>query len=186
VTEAFTARDDARQVTRVSTLLRSPEHHVRAAAYAGLAVNGRPTSTSQLIADYLREPDAELRRALVRALRGRPQGSERDRVLSLARRTDPDPAVRALATSQHGPSGELGAPKIGHEAAWFALEPADPARKADAAAPLVGVSLGFGRALITRVPADGLLVILGLSGDDAELRLGSPPKGHSSESAKSD
>lgn len=95
--EAAKARDED-----VRRWLGSADPELRAAAARGLGASADSASVGVLSELYLFEPDARVRRALVRTLAKRPERS-RLRTLELARTLDPDAAVRTLATLTEEP-----------------------------------------------------------------------------------
>jgi HEAT repeat protein len=93
---ALAERDDEALRARLLDALSSPDARLRAHTALGLGASRSPTAVSVLEAAYRFEPEAEVRRALVRALARRPERVRR-RALELARDLDPDPDVRELA-----------------------------------------------------------------------------------------
>ncbi len=159
----FTERDDARQLGRQRQLLQSPDSFVRAAALRGLGQNKNRQHTGTLVRAYEFETDPRVRLAIVQALRERPAGAERDRVLRLAQSLDPDDAVRALARQPVSTRRTEPARFVGREAVWTRVSGGEQL--------LAAALLEAGETFPVVVPADGNVVLLGLPVGKVELRL---------------
>jgi len=93
---ALPSRDDESTRARIKRLLEGTDPVIRAHAALGLAFDPEPDATSLLVMAYRFEEDAEVRRAVVRALSERKE-PQRQTTLREARDLDPDDGVRALA-----------------------------------------------------------------------------------------
>ncbi len=98
---AFARRADAARRQEVDALLTSRDPLLRAHCARGLGASDEPDAIGRLAAAYAYEPQASVRRALVRAIAQRTRDGaspERAATLALAAKLDPDFEVRASAS----------------------------------------------------------------------------------------
>lgn len=163
---ALARRDQPLLRPRILRLLEGSDPVVRAHTALGLAASAEPDATTLLGDAYAREPDARVRRALVRALAARP-GHLRERTLTLAATLDPDGATRAVAQRALDGGAPSAAPR-GVAVAWLEA----------VGAP--GASTGRfvrsdGLALPVATDPDGVLLLPGTPDGEGTLVLAPPP-----------
>jgi HEAT repeat protein len=152
---ALAARDGKILRPLLATLLASSDPGLRAHVALGLARSEEASSVGLLVASYRFEPDARVRRAVVRALSARGEPG-REPTLRLARDLDPDDRTRALARAALGrekttqPSAPAGA--------WLRITPSVPA----SATPLALIELSDGLLVPAAADADGNVTLVGL------------------------
>jgi len=130
---------------------------LRAHAALGLAQSEEASSVGLLAAAYRFEPDARVRRAVVRTLATRREPG-REPTLRLARDLDPDDSTRALARAALDPDAKL-APSHSHATAWLRITSAEP----PSATPLALVELSNGLLLPAAADADGNVTLARLA-----------------------
>jgi HEAT repeat protein len=158
----FATRDSRPFRSRLRRLLAGSDAVVRAHVGLGLGASPEADAAALLTDAYRREPEASVRRALVRALS---QRGERLRlaVLVLARDLDPDPQVRALARNALALRPQpVRQPPVGPAVAWVHLRSNDPART-EGLARAGRLRRDDGVALPVVADPDGVLLVPGLS-----------------------
>jgi HEAT repeat protein len=170
---ALARRVDESTGARVDALLASHDPLLRAHAAMGLGEAAVEDATGRLARAYAWEPDAEVRRAIVRALSLRDSGAttvpSRRETLEWAARLDPDRIVRRLATHALDGSADSPGRAPGREVAWLRLVPAaGTAPPAGQTAALVGAD-GLARPIA--FDDDGYALVPVLSPGEARLRL---------------
>jgi HEAT repeat protein len=159
--------------TMIDALLTSHDPLLRAHAAMGLGEAGAGDATGRLARAYAWEPDADVRRAIVRAIGRRDEGNafvpSRRETLELAARLDPDRMVRRGAKQTlDGVVPRAGRARVG-EVAWVRLvSAAGAAPPSGATAALVGAD---GRARPIAFDDDGYALVPLLSPGAARLRL---------------
>lgn len=153
---ALAARDGATLRPLLSDLLASTDPVLRAHAALGLARSEEASAVGLLTAAYHFEPDARVRRAVVRALAARREPG-REPALRLARDLDPDDTTRALARAALDPDSPRSAPPA-RASAWLRVTPAVPA----SATPLALIELSNGFSVPAAADADGNVTLIGL------------------------
>lgn len=148
---------------RLESVLARADALLRAHVALGLGASPLPDASGRLAALYAYEVDADVRRAVVRALATRAEDAtspSRRRTLDLAARLDPDDETRGLARRALAGIGEGPSPRV--EVAWLrALDPSGT--------PGTGVYTG------AVVRADGLAVPIAFDPDGVALVPGLPP-----------
>jgi HEAT repeat protein len=152
---ALAARDGKILRPLLSTLLASSDPGLRAHAALGLARSEEPSSVGLLVASYRFEPDARVRRAVVRALSARREPG-RERTLRLARDLDPDDRTRVLARAAL--DGNETSQPASQASAWLRISPSVPA----SATPLALIELSDGLLVPAAADADGSVTLVGL------------------------
>jgi HEAT repeat protein len=153
---ALAARDGKVLRPLLSTLLASSDPSLRAHVALGLARSDEASAVGLLAATYRFEPDARVRRAVIRALAAR---RERGRALTLrlARDLDPDDTTRALAGAALA-AEKTRQPPSSQAAAWLRITPSVPA----SATPLALIELANGLVVPAAADADGSVTLIGL------------------------
>jgi HEAT repeat protein len=152
---ALAARDGKILRPLLSKLLASSDPGLRAHAALGLARSEEASSVGLLAATYRFEPDARVRRAVVRALSARREPG-REPTLRLARDLDPDDRTRALARAALD-SDKTSQPSS-PASAWLRISPSLPASET----PLVLVELSDGLLVPAAADADGSVTLVDL------------------------
>jgi hypothetical protein len=166
------ARDSQLYRGRLVRLLEGTDPLVRLHVALGLAASPEKDAVSLLVAAYRFEPDADVRRAILRALSQRSEG-RRQPTLEVARDLDPDAAVRGLARSAlAGRRLEPRPPPEGRQVMWIALRANSEAEKGSVASRLAVLVRADGLALPVVTDPDGALLVPGLDGSGrVSLRL---------------
>jgi len=160
---ALAKRDSGPFRSRVQRLLAGTDPVVRSHVAFGLAHSPKADATSLLTGAYRFEPEPAVRRALVRALSVRSEPVRRS-TLELARKLDPDLAVRAaanaalrnvvLAPTPVAPRGVV---------AWLSLRPNAQVEASAVSLRAARVVRSDGLAVPVVSAPDGVLVVPGLS-----------------------
>jgi HEAT repeat protein len=166
-------RDDEKLVGAIDALLHARDPNLRAYAARGLGQSAARDATGRLATAYAWESDANVRRAIVRALAARSGAIARGvgrPVLELAARLDPDAVVRLVASNALAgaplPEEHIGA---GREVAWMSLVPADASNpRLDLAARLVD---GEGNVFPVVFDEEGYALVPGVSPGEARVQL---------------
>jgi hypothetical protein len=153
---ALAARDGKLLRPLLSALLASSDPSLRAHTALGLARSDEASSVGLLAATYRFEPDARVRRAVVRALGARREPG-RALTLRLARDLDPDDTTRALAGAALE-TEKTRQPPATPAAAWLRITPSVPA----SATPLALIELPDGLLVPAAADADGSVTLIGL------------------------
>jgi hypothetical protein len=115
---ALAERDSATERPRLRELFASEDPVLRAHVALGLAQSSEASALGMLADAYRLEPEASVRRAIVRAIAARP-GTLRRSTLALVAALEPDDEARALARSALGNATATQASPRG--TAWLAL-----------------------------------------------------------------
>jgi HEAT repeat protein len=175
---ALPSRDDETLRRKIKRLLEGSDPVVRAHVALGLARDPEPSAVSLLTQAYRYEEDAEVRRAIVRALSHRRE-VQRDATLALARDLDPDEDVRALARAALDgrdleplaqPSSPLDAART---LAWVVVLP-NVGKVGEEGARAARLVRADGLALPVVSDADGVLVVPGLPPGPSQIQLATP------------
>lgn len=153
---AVAARDGKALRPLVSELLASSDPALRTHAALGLARSEEVSAVGLLATAYRFEPDARVRRAVVRALAARREPG-RELTLRLARDLDPDDTTRSLARTALDPNA-ASQPASALATAWLRITPSVPA----AATPLALIELGTGLMVPAAADADGNVTLVNL------------------------
>ncbi len=153
---ALAARDGTALRPLLTDLLASSDPAFRSHAALGLARSEDPSSVGLLAAAYRFEPDARVRRAVVRALSARREPG-RELTLRLARDLDPDDVARALASAALTADPDR-KPAAAHTTVWLRITPSVPR----AATPLALLELADGLMLPAAADADGDVTLANL------------------------
>ncbi len=147
----------------VDNLLASRDPVLRAHAALGLGESGAPDALARVARAYLWEADADVRRAIVRALGYAAALASREgrETLALAASLDPDAITRAAARRALSGAPDS-TPLPVHEVAWIKLSPAE-----SAALPRNETAL--------LIRSDGLAVPIAFDDDGYALVFGVPP-----------
>ncbi len=172
---ALARRGDGRQADFVNGLLASRDPLIRVHVSLGLGGSASQDATGRLAQAYEFEPDAEVRRAIVRALAcreasdGSTPPSGRD-ALEWAAGLDPDRIVRRVAArALSGGSARATEGSVSAEVAWIRLVPAAGASlPGGETAAIVGAD-GLARPIA--FDDDGYALVPGISAGEASLRL---------------
>jgi HEAT repeat protein len=172
---ALPSRDDEALRARLKRLLEGSDPVVRAHLAFGLARDPEPSAASLLTQAYRFEEDAEVRKAIVRALSHRAE-PQREATLTLARDLDPDDDVRALARSAldgRDLEPELkaaGGVSVARGLAWIAVVPSE-GKAGDDGARAARLVRDDGLALPVVSDPDGVLLVPGLPPGPAQIQL---------------
>jgi hypothetical protein len=168
--QALAARDDETLRPRLRELLASDDPLLRAHVALGLGQSAEPSAVGVLAETYRTEPDAEVRRAIVRALASRTEAGRRPTLL-LAAALEPDDDARASARAA---LAAVPAPKLAEHGAtaWLHLQTgSDPA--------FAVLELPNGLALPFAADPDGSVTVYGLPPGKVEIFLGVAEPGRS-------
>lgn len=177
---ALAMRDDASYRSRLSALLSSTDPRLRAHVALGLAASPEPSAAGRLVDAYGFEPEAVVRRVIVRALARRSE-PVREATLAQAAALDPDRAARSLA---HAALTGRALPTLaqGEMVGWLHVVAEDSAAQ---------VALSWerpdGLALVVVPDADGGLLVAGLPSGPSHVTvpLRQAPSGPAAPSAAS-
>ncbi len=178
---ALPSRDDEPLRARLKRLLVGSDPVVRAHLALGLARDPEPSAVSLLTRAYRFEEDAEVRKAIVRALSHRTE-VQRTATLDLARDLDPDEDVRALARSAlDGRDLEpvvqaIGGVHVARGLAWVAVVPSD-GKVGEGSARAARLVRSDGLALPVVSDPDGVLLVPGLPPGPAQIQLSTTGEG---------
>jgi HEAT repeat protein len=154
----------------VDNLLASRDPVLRAHAARGLGESGAPNAVGRLARAYLWEADADVRRAIVRALgtaAAFTSGEGRE-TLALAASLDPD-AITRIAARRALSGAPDSTPLPVREVAWIKLSPAESAALPRNETALLIRSDGL--AIPIAFDDDGYALVFGLPPGDLRLRL---------------
>jgi hypothetical protein len=168
---ALAVRDEGRLEERVDALLTAHDPVLRAHVARGLAPSRAPDATGRLCGAYTWEADKTVRRAIIAALSVRSASPERQRVLELAARLDPDRQTRATAATALSPrsvDGRANAAQV-PEIAWIRLVAAPGATRPPDSAALLARSDGLAVPIV--FDDDGYALVPGVPPGEAQLRL---------------
>lgn len=169
---ALASRDSEVVRASIKRLLEGSDPVVRAHVAMGLAHDSEADSVSLLVRAYRFEDDAQVRRAIVRALSQKSE-VQRKKTLLLARDLDPDPQVRALARSALLGRSLL-APAVPKDrtAVWITLLPNHAEASNKAFGRTARLIRSDGTALPVVADPDGVLLLPGQSPGEVNLDLG--------------
>lgn len=166
---ALAERDNETLRARLLDGLGSFDPRLRAQTALGLGGSASPSALALLESAYTFEPEAAVRRAVVRALARRPQGA-RARLLELARNLDPDVATReSAALAGFALAAEPFAPA--HGTLWLNLDSGSATSIAAA-----GVEVPGGLVLPVLADPDGVVSLANLPVGSIDVRAGLEPR----------
>ena len=180
---ALARRTDQKLDAAVDALLLARDPHLRAYAARGLGQSTAEDAAGRLASAYAWETDANVRRAIVRAMAARFGGTNPPTassagvtrpVLELAAHLDPDAAVRHAASGALASTRPLEERADGtREVAWLSLAAAgDSTHRSPAALDLAALLVDSdGNALPVVFDEEGYALVPGVSPGDARVQL---------------
>ena len=166
-------RDDDVFRSRITRLLHAGSPAMRGQVALGLGRSPKPSAVALLVDAFAFEPDAWVRRCIVRAL-SRLAGPQAEPCLKTASQLDPDDATRSLASVALA-RRRIDGPVRGDAILWLTLRQS-PGPASTALASAVNVWLQDGLAISAVAAPDGALLIPAISPGEARISVATAPR----------